>query len=222
METTLIRLKLDFTDKIYVFSDEIKPQITPYVKYDKIDFKEIFGNENPVNVEIGIGNGEFIAHYAALNKNENFIGFEVYKKVIRKAIKRCEKLDSKNVRLIHYDGAFFVNLFPDNSINNFYINFPDPWPKKKHNKRRLLKTDFLQLLSNKLANNGHIFIATDHNDYGEEILENLKPVPPLTSCFEKPYETDLIDYYQTKYYRKFAIPGKIHFFKLKKVCREVI
>lgn len=90
METTLIRLKLDFTDKIYVFSDEIKPQITPYVKYDKIDFKEIFGNENPVNVEIGIGNGEFIAHYAALNKNENFIGFEVYKKIIRKAIKRCD------------------------------------------------------------------------------------------------------------------------------------
>lgn len=222
METNLIHLKLDFTEKIYAFSEEIKSQIIPYSEYDIIDFEEIFGNKNPVNIEIGIGNGEFIAHYASINKNENFIGFEVYKKAFSKAIKRCEKLEIKNVRLIHYDGAFFVKLFPNNSIKNFYINFPDPWPKKRHNKRRLLKTDFLKLLTEKLVTNGHIFIATDHNDYGEEILENLKTIVCLKSCFEKPYETDLIDYYPTKYYRKFAIPGKIHFFKLKKVCWEVI
>jgi len=222
METDVIHLKLDFTKKIYVFSDEIKPQISPYAEYDKIDFEEIFGNKNPINIEIGIGNGEFIAHYANLNKNENFLGFEVYKKIFRKAIKRCEKLENKNIRLIHYDGAFFVNLFPNNTVKNFYINFPDPWPKKRHNKRRLLKTDFLQILSHKLVIDGHIYIATDHNDYGEEIVENLKHVASLTSCFEKPYETDLKDYYKTKYYRKFAIPGKIYFFKLKKICHEVI
>jgi len=217
METCLTDLHLDFENKCYVFSEEIKGQLSINNNFTKLDFSNIFSNSNPVNVEIGIGNGEFIAFHAALRKDENFLGFEIYKKAIRKAIKRCEKLENNNVRLIHFDATFFVKLFPLGSVSNFYINFPDPWPKKKHHKRRLLKTDFLRLLSDKLVDGGHIYIATDHNDYGEEICENLKPVTSLKSSFETLYHTDLVDYYQTKYYRKFAIPGKIYFFKLKKV-----
>jgi tRNA (guanine-N7-)-methyltransferase len=217
METCLNKIELNFKEKLYVFSDEIKHQIVFDKELELINFKEFFGNDNPVNIEIGMGNGEFLVYYASKNLNENYIGFEVNKKVFSKAIKKCEKRALKNVRLVHYDAAFFVKLLPDNSIKNFYINFPDPWPKKRHHKRRLLKKEFLEELSDKLIKDGHIYIATDHNDYGKEIASNLKQVKSLVSCFHKEYETDLIDYYETKYYKKFAIPGKIFFFKLRKV-----
>jgi len=217
METCLNKIELNFKEKLYLFSDEIKHQIVLDKEFELINLKELFGNENPVNIEIGMGNGEFLVYYASKNPNENYIGFEVNKKVFTKAIKKCEKEALKNVRLVHYDAAFFVKLLPDNSIKNFYINFPDPWPKKRHHKRRLLKKEFLEELSNKLIKDGHIYIATDHNDYGKEIASNIKQVKSLTSCFHKEYETDLVDYYETKYYKKFAIPGKIFFFKLKKV-----
>ncbi|MGA1847200.1 tRNA (guanosine(46)-N7)-methyltransferase TrmB [Deferribacter abyssi] len=218
MEKSLIERKkivLDFADKFYVFSEEIKPQIKPFVDYDEIQFSEIFKNENPVCVEIGIGNGEFITHYAELNKEENFLGFEVVKKILKKAINRVERKGLENVRLIHFDAKFFVNLFPNNSVKRFYINFPDPWPKKKHHKRRLLKPEFLNLISEKLLVDGELFIATDHVGYKEEIVANLITSGKFKSVFGCWYVNELVNYYPTKYYRKFASKTGVYFFHLK-------
>lgn len=217
METCLNKLALNFDGKIYIISDEIKNQLSFYKKFEPLDLKDIFGNKNPVNIEIGIGNGEFLVYYARKNLNENYLGFEVNKKIFKKAIKRCEKEGLKNVRLIHYDASFFIDLLEKGSVKNFYINFPDPWPKKRHHKRRLLKKEFLEKLSDKLTKDGHVYIATDHNDYGMEIASNLKEIKSLTSCFESEYKADLVDYYETKYYKRFGVPGKIFFFKLKRV-----
>ncbi|KAA0259490.1 tRNA (guanosine(46)-N7)-methyltransferase TrmB [Deferribacter autotrophicus] len=218
MEKSLMereKIILDFSDKCYVFSEEIKPQVKPFVVYEEINFTEIFNNNNPVNVEIGIGNGEFITHYAELNSDENYLGFEVVKKVIRKAISRVERKGLENVRLIHFDAKFFVNLFPNNSVRRFYINFPDPWPKKKHHKRRLLKPEFLNLMSEKLVDDGELFIATDHVGYKEEIVTNLITSGKFKSVFDSWYINELRDYYPTKYYRKFASKTGVYFFHLK-------
>ncbi|MGA1863353.1 tRNA (guanosine(46)-N7)-methyltransferase TrmB [Deferribacter thermophilus] len=218
METNTInniKLILDFASKPYIFSEEIKPQIKPFAQYAPINFKEIFNNSNPVNVEIGIGNGEFIVHYAQKWPNENFLGFEVVKKVIRKAINRVEKNNLKNVKLIHFDAKFFISIFEDNSVKRFFVNFPDPWPKKKHHKRRLLKPEFLKLLSDKLIKNGELFIATDHEDYKNEIVENLILCGKFKSIWNTWYKEELIDYFPTKYYRKFASKTGVYFFHLK-------
>ncbi len=213
----LNKLDLNFQEDLYIFSDKIKEQIKPFTDFELIDFKDIFANTNPVNVEIGIGNGEFLTHYASKFPEENFLGFEVVKRVIRKAISKAQKNELKNIKLIHYDGSFFVRLFPSESVKAFFINFPDPWPKKKHHKRRLLKTSFLKLLSEKMETGGTLYITTDHEHYAKEIMTNLILVDTLRSCFESVYIRELVDYYPTKYYRKFALNKGVYFFKLKKV-----
>lgn len=212
-----VKLTLDFEENLYIFSDSIKEQLKPYCNYEILDKKDFFHEEKPLNVEIGIGNGDFITHYAELYPEENFLGFEVVKKVLRKGISRAQKKNLKNVKLVHYDGNFFIKLIPDESVNTFFINFPDPWPKKKHHKRRLLKTPFLKNISNKLITGGIVYIVTDHKNYAKEIMTNLIPVDNLRSCFKSVYVNDLVDYYPTKYYRKFALNKDVFFFKLKKV-----
>jgi len=211
MEKEITDLPLDFEEDIYIFSDAIKSQIKPFAEYR---VKNIFPEDKVVNVEIGIGNGEFICHMAEKKPEEYFLGFEVYRKIFRKAIGRVQKKNLKNIKIIQFDAGFFIPLLKDNSISNFYINFPDPWPKKKHNKRRLLKPEFIKLIKDKLVKNGHLYIATDHDDYAEEILLNLKTVPELKPIFPAYFVNELIDYYPTKYYRKFAIHNKVYFFKV--------
>ncbi len=206
-------IKLDFVDNIVVYSDIIKPQLDNTYLFENLDFNKIFNNSSPVNVEIGIGNGGFITHYAEKNKNENYLGFEVFKKILKKAIKKVEKKNLNNVRLIHYDAKFFVKRFPNENIKNFYINFPDPWPKKRHHKRRLLKTDFIELMRDKLIPGGNIYMVTDHEDYAMEIVENLKPVKGIVSAFDSVYVNELVDYFETKYYLKFAVHTGVYFFK---------
>lgn len=213
---TPLMLNLDFAEKDYIFSDEIKTQIRPFEEYAIPDFCEIFKNSNPVNIEIGMGNGEFSLHTAVNEPEENFVGFEICRKVFRKAIKRIERSGLSNIKIINYNGEFFAKMLPDSSIHRFFINFPDPWPKKKHHKRRLLNPSFLKIISQKLRENGLLYAATDHEDYGLEIAENLRLTPVLKSLFPNGYETDLVDYFHTKYYNKFGIPGKIFFFKMQK------
>ena len=126
-----------------------------------------------------------------------------------------EKKGLSNVKLIHYDARFFIELFKNNSVKNVYINFPDPWPKKRHHKRRLLKPDFLTLLSDKMINGGLLHIATDHENYKDEIVNNLIECGRFASEFDGWYVNELVDYYPTKYYRKFASVTGVYFFRLK-------
>jgi len=214
MEKEIIRLNIHFEEGFYTFSDQIKSQMRPLTEYTLGNF---FTDDKPLNVEIGIGNGEFLCHMAEKRPDEHFIGFEVFRKIFRKAIAKVQKKNLSNVKLIQYDASFFVPLLANNTVSNFYVNFPDPWPKKKHNKRRLLKPEFLKIISDKLIPGGKLFIATDHDDYAEEILINLKAVSELKPEFENYFVNELIDYYPTKYYRKFAIKNKVYFFKMVKL-----
>jgi tRNA (guanine-N7-)-methyltransferase len=180
------------------------------------DMAEVFPNGGPLNIEIGMGNGEFVSHYASAAPASNWMGFEVFHKVFEKAVRRVRRLELKNVRLIQFDAEFFVRLLPNASVQGFYVNFPDPWPKARHNKRRLLKPWFIEMMRDKLLPEGTITIATDHRDYAEEITANIAQVEGIQSLQDGIVSNDMGDYYKTKYYRKFAANSVVYFYKFAK------
>ncbi|WP_241654004.1 tRNA (guanosine(46)-N7)-methyltransferase TrmB [Geovibrio thiophilus] len=165
-------------------------------------------------MEIGIGNGEFISAFAGRHPEQNYLGFEVMKRIFDRAIRKVRTAGVKNAKIIHFDATFFVSLLEDGCVDNFFVNFPDPWPKKKHNKRRLLKTSFIEILTSKLKTGGSLYMATDQADYAEEIAENLKPVENLKSAYDTVFINELVDYHETKYYRKFSPELGVYFFRM--------
>ena len=135
------------------------------------DWEELFGNRNPLNLEIGFGVGNFIIEMGIREPNENFIGIDFYHKGIRKVITRIAKYEICNARIVYGDAKEKIPLlFAPEELNRVYINFPDPWPKKRHHKRRLIKPNFIKILAEKLKCSGEIHIATDHEAYAMEIL----------------------------------------------------
>ena len=212
MGTIVESMNFNLANKPYILSEEVEYQIEPIINDEKIESVEIFNNHNPLNIEVGVGNGEFIEYYADKYKDENFMGFEIARSIFLKAKKRICKSNLTNVRLINYDGTFFIKLLKGEAVKNFFINFPDPWHKRRHKKRRILKPDFLKILVSKLERGGNLFIVTDHEDYAGEIVINLKTISNLKSVFESTYMDKVVDYYYTKYYRKFVLQKNIVFF----------
>jgi tRNA (guanine-N7-)-methyltransferase len=136
----------------------------------KIDFVRIFGRPGPVNIEIGSGKGTFLLGQAQALPSDNFIGIEWARKYYRYSVDRIGRWGLTNVRIIRTDAAeFLADSVPDGSIDFFHIYFPDPWPKKRHHKRRFICPANLQHLIRCLKNGGQIHIATDHSDYFEQI-----------------------------------------------------
>jgi tRNA (guanine-N7-)-methyltransferase len=209
-------LRFEFEDGLYMLANPLWAQLEPGASFQPINPEAIFGNANPLFVEIGIGNGEFIAHHAGNEPQQNWVGFEVFHKIFHKAVARCHKVSHGNIRLMQFDAELFVRLLPDKSVSGFYVNFPDPWPKSKHTKRRLLKTWFMELMSQKLRDDGLITVATDHDDYAREITENFAAAQSLESALAAPFVNEIGDYYQTKYYRKFAAQGTVYFYQMRK------
>ena len=133
-----------------------------------LDFSQLFGNKNRVVVEIGSGKGRFLIASAIEQPDVNFIGIEKslhYHRVIRE---RVEKRDLRNVRLINYD-AFPVlqKMFDDNSISEVHIYFPDPWPRKREQKRRIIRPEVLAEMRRVLVGGGTGVYVTDHREYFE-------------------------------------------------------
>jgi tRNA (guanine-N7-)-methyltransferase len=136
----------------------------------KIDFIRIFGRPGPVHIEIGTGKATFLLNQARTQPDVNFLGIEVANKYYRYAVDRIGRWELTNVRIIRTDAAaFLADFVPDNSIDCFHIYFPDPWPKRRHHKRRFFRPDNLQHLLRCLKTKGRIRIATDHADYFEQI-----------------------------------------------------
>jgi len=131
-----------------------------------IDFANIFGRCGPVHIEIGCGKAAFLVSQAKAQPQVNFIGIEWSSKFYRFAVDRIGRWGLENVRIIRTDAANLVEkLIPNNSVECFHIYFPDPWPKKRHHKRRFISEKNLQQLLRCLQTGGLIRIATDHDDY---------------------------------------------------------
>jgi tRNA (guanine-N7-)-methyltransferase len=138
----------------------------------KIDFVRVFGRPGPVHIEIGTGKAAFLLNEARAHPEVNFLGIERASKYYRYAVDRIGRWGLTNVRIIRTDAAaFLANSIPDNSIDCFHIYFPDPWPKRRHHKRRFLCPANLECMLRALKTGGQLKIATDHIDYFQQIRE---------------------------------------------------
>ena len=137
-------------------------------------WERIFGNTAPVEIEIGFGKCGFLIDIATDRSLVNFAGIEVSRKYCRKGVKKIQRAEIKNVKLL-WGEAFhiFKRCVPEASVANMYINFPDPWPKNRHAKRRLLNAGFVEVAAQKLVPEGCLEIATDVKAYMEEALHTL-------------------------------------------------
>jgi tRNA (guanine-N7-)-methyltransferase len=178
------------------------------------DWKAVFGNTNPLNLEIGFGVGNFLIEMAIREPDENFIGMDFYHKGIRKVITRIDRYQVPNIRIVYGDAKEKLPvLFNEAELSQIYINFPDPWPKKRHHKRRLIKPAFVKNLATKLKPGGEIHIATDYEPYAIEILEFFEAELLLTN--KSGYRTFLAQKEgipQTKYEKKFINSGEKIFY----------
>lgn len=209
-------LQLVFIDNA-VYAADIWGQLSYDKKLCPLNWQIIFGNSNPLNLEIGIGNGAFLVNKGETYPDENWIGVEVFKKIFKTAVSKTLKKQLTNLRLIQFDADLILRLIPNENLHNIYVNFPDPWPKNPHKRRRLLKPSFIDLCSLKLVKGGLLHIATDHKDYAMEITKNLTQVDRLLSVFSKPYVMNMEDYFPTKYYKKFATIAGAYFFRYIKI-----
>jgi tRNA (guanine-N7-)-methyltransferase len=141
-------------------------------KQELIDLKQIFPTSESVIMEIGFGMGEATAIIAKNHPNNGYIAVDVHPPGIGKLLARIVDNDLTNIKVIEDDvHVVMQHMIPDESLDGIHLYFPDPWPKKKHNKRRIVNEGFLQLIHPKLKKNGFIHIATDWVPYAESIKE---------------------------------------------------
>lgn len=144
----------------------------------KLNFEEIFKNKNPITLEIGFGNGDSLLAMAKSNPNINFVGVEVYKSGVGKILHDIHVNEIGNLKIIWHDASEIINHnIADNSLDNVQVFFPDPWPKKRHHKRRIINDRFVELLSKKLKDNGILHLATDWENYAEWMQDVLASNP---------------------------------------------
>ncbi len=149
-----------------------------------LDYSAVFKNSNDTIIEIGFGNGEVTAQMALIKPEYNYIGLEVYLKGFVKLLKEIGENNIENVRIMRFNAIDVLqNMIPDNSVSGFHIFFPDPWPKKKHHKRRIMNPEFLHLLATKLKKNGYIYMVTDWEEYADEVLSLVDNEPLLYNPF---------------------------------------
>ena len=150
-----------------------------------VNYTEVFGNTNPVTIEIGFGMGKATAIIAENNPNQNYLGLEVHRPGVGKLLGEIRRKNLENLFIIEYDALEVLDkMIPDNSVSAFHVFFPDPWPKKKHHKRRLMQQPNTDLLTRKLLKNGYIYMATNWEPYAEFALEQLTKTPNLRNKYE--------------------------------------
>lgn len=124
--------------------------------------KEIFLNDRPVHIEIGMGKGRFITELASKNPDINFVGIEKYSSVLLRAIQKMEAAKLPNLVFIRMDAEYITDVFSDDEISKIYLNFSDPWPKDRHAKRRLMSRNFLEKYTHIMKKDGILEFKTDN------------------------------------------------------------
>ncbi|WP_133129980.1 tRNA (guanosine(46)-N7)-methyltransferase TrmB [Legionella yabuuchiae] len=147
------------------------------------NFNELFGREANTIVEIGFGMGSSLFAMAKAQPQTNFIGIEVHRAGVGSLVADLYEHGINNVRIASFDAVEVINNnLPDHALHGVQIFFPDPWPKKRHHKRRLIQPDFIALLITKLKSGGFIHCATDWQDYAEQMLAVLSTEPQLSNA----------------------------------------
>jgi len=150
-----------------------------------LDLDEVFGRSAPKVLEIGFGMGETSARIAAEHPENDYLGIEVHSPGVGSLLKRIEELGLTNLRVIQHDAVEVLkHMLAPGSLDGVHIFFPDPWPKKRHHKRRLIQPEFVSLLCERLKPGGCLHAATDWEDYAEHILAVLSAEPRLVNTAE--------------------------------------
>jgi tRNA (guanine-N7-)-methyltransferase len=166
------------TDAHKLILEEMWPVLGLGLETSKLDIKHIFGRSAPLTLEIGFGDGRSLLSMALDNPQHDFIGIEVYKTGIAKLLTGIKKYNLTNIRVYCADAIEVLNnCIPDLSLQQVQLFFPDPWPKKRHFKRRIVQPEFVALVAQKLMANGHFHMATDWDHYAQHMLETMELQP---------------------------------------------
>lgn len=170
--------------------------------------EEILGGR-PVQLEIGCGKGQFLAQMSQLHPELGFLGLETQREVCYYAVKKIREEEIPNARIIHADAAHLLDWFAPGEVDKIYLNFSDPWPKKRHAKRRLTYRSFLEEYKQILKPGGHLRFKTDNDDLFAFSVEEFKAfgleIVALTTDL---HHTDILNEAQTEYEVKFSGRGK--------------
>lgn len=145
-----------------------------YPEQQKGNWAALFGNDDPVHIEIGMGKGKFLTGMAMAHPEVNYIGIEKYSSVLLRAVQKQEELRLPNLRLIRMDAEDITEVFAPGEVDRIYLNFSDPWPKDRHAKRRLTSGTFLARYQEILTRNGRLEFKTDNRSLFEFSLESVE------------------------------------------------
>jgi len=156
----------------------------PYAT-EPIDLEAAFGRTAPKTLEIGFGMGETTAAIAKAHPETDYLGIEVHSPGVGSLLKQIGELGLGNLRIVQHDAVEVVqHMLAPGTLDAIHVFFPDPWPKKRHHKRRLIQPPFVSLLSSRLKAGGYIHLATDWHEYAEQMLEVLRGEASLTNTAE--------------------------------------
>jgi tRNA (guanine-N7-)-methyltransferase len=199
-------------------SDVINPGLDISLRLLPLDLKAVFGNGNECLLEIGFGDGDFLVESALRNPGNNYLGLEIKKRRFNKAVKRARRQRAMNVRFVHMDAEIAAGeIFRPDSFSTAYINFPDPWPKDRHKKHRIINRGFLKKLSGIMKHGANLEIASDHGEYVLNTLNTMRNIYMFETVYPEPgYISDIPDRTETSYEKEFRAAGRqIHYMKFR-------
>lgn len=195
---------------------------SPYVVQEPEVYKgkwsELFHNQHPLHIEIGMGKGQFIHQLAEQNPEINYIGIEMYSSVLYRALEKREQSELNNLYFLRFDAKYLCDIFAADEVSRIYLNFSDPWPKDRHAKRRLTSTGFLEIYDRILKKDGYVQFKTDNRDLFDFSVETVNE----SSCWkikELTYDLHHSEFLpgniMTEYESRFVAEGK-------PICRFIL
>lgn len=173
-------------------------------------WSEIFGNDHPIHIEVGSGKGAFITGMARQHPDINYIGIDIQLSVLSYALDKVLAADVPNVKLLRVDGSSLTNYFAPAEISRLYLNFSDPWPKKRHEKRRLTYKTFLETYQEILPEKGEIHFKTDNRGLFEYSLASFSQYGmTLQQVWLDLHASDFEGNVMTEYEEKFSNKGQV-------------
>lgn len=188
-------------------------------KYDPVIFSEFFGSDQPVEFEIGCGKGKFLVARAIANPGINFLGIDRVSKFMNIGKTRAQKRVLPNIRFLRAEAkAFLTGAVAPLSVSIFHLYFPDPWPKRRHQPRRVFTAELLRLLHARLAPGGLVEIATDDKEYFDAMKKTIAATAELWENVREAVNERILDpLNKTSYEIKWAAQGRsLYYTELKK------